>query len=76
MNNVAVRAHALSSTLAAIEVASPGCLVGVALATAVHAWPERACWIREAFDRGDFVSTRSGVWFFDGPAGEALALGE
>jgi hypothetical protein len=78
MNNVAVRAHNINSNLVAFEVAPAAPTLAGSLATAQHAWPERAMWLRAAFERGDYRRTAvaPGVfagWFFSGEAGEELA---
>ena len=78
VNNVAVKAHYLSSNLAAFELtgllADRRVLRG--LGAVQSAWPEHSVWVRAAFDRGDFLVRQDGtVWFWSGEEAERLAEG-
>ena len=77
MNNVAVTAHNLDSRLAAFQVVGvlPNRQVGRALGAVCASWPEHQAWVWAAFERGDFLVARTGVWFFQGEEAEQLAEG-
>ena len=75
--NVAVTVHTLSNRLAAVQVVGVMAdrQVSRALGSIDASWPEHYFWARAAFERGDFLVNRTGVWFFQGEEAEQLAEG-